>query len=79
MFSKSYLDFAVGAPFGTGSGTVYIYNAVGGDELIRQTQVSLISYLYIILSLQPNTKTKQFNTFCILYYRPLIFLLQYPS
>ena len=35
------IDLAVGAPFGEGSGTVFIYSGVGGDEMLRQTQVSL--------------------------------------
>jgi len=36
-----FIDLAVGAPFGAGSGTVYIYSGVGGSEMLRQTQVSL--------------------------------------
>ena len=35
------IDLAVGAPFGSGSGTVYIFSGVGGNEMLRETQVSL--------------------------------------
>ena len=35
-----HTDLAVGAPFGDGSGTVYIYGGVGGEEVVRLTQVS---------------------------------------
>ena len=37
----SCIDLAVSAPFGTGSGTVFIYSGIGGSEVIRQTQVSV--------------------------------------
>ena len=40
-YPKCYhTDLAVGAPFGDGPGTVYIYSGVGGDEVVRMTQVS---------------------------------------